>query len=148
MKTSKWADSDDEVPKAKKTKKIKRESDRDKDKDEEKKRDLNHASSNEEVLKARNTRISLYANSPSIFSCRSVDCFKKLNRIDEGTYGIVYRAEDLETGEIVALKKLKLEREREGFPITSLREIHTLTLAKHKHVVNLREIVVGSTMDR
>lgn len=92
--------------------------------------------------------ISLYANSPKIFGCRSVDSFKKLNRIDEGTYGIVYRAQDLATGEIVALKKLKLERERDGFPITSLREIHTLTLAKHKHVVNLREIVVGSTMDR
>ena len=146
MKASKWADSDNEVPKVKKPKKIKRESDR--DKEDEKERDMNHARSNEEALRARNTRISLYANSPSIFSCRSVDCFKKLNRIDEGTYGIVYRAEDLKTGEIVALKKLKLEREREGFPITSLREIHTLTLAKHKHVVNLREIVVGSTMDR
>jgi hypothetical protein len=27
------------------------------------------------------------------------------------------------TGEVVALKKLKRERETEGFPITSLREI-------------------------
>ena len=102
----------------------------------------------EQEEKEKDIEISLYANSPGIFGCRSVDSFKKLNRIDEGTYGIVYRAQDIETGEIVALKKLKLERERDGFPITSLREIHTLSLAKHKNVVNLREIVVGSTMDR
>jgi cell division cycle 2-like protein len=76
-------------------------------------------------------------------ACRSVDCYKKLNRIEEGTYGIVYRAEDRETGEIVALKKLKLEREREGFPVTSLREVNALMQARHPHIVNLREMVVG-----
>ncbi len=43
--------------------------------------------------------------------------------VNTGTYGVVYRAKDKETGEIVALKKLKMDREREGFPITSLREI-------------------------
>ncbi|KAE8687390.1 hypothetical protein F3Y22_tig00111022pilonHSYRG00655 [Hibiscus syriacus] len=38
--------------------------------------------------------------------CRSVDEFERLNKIDEGTYGVVYRARDKKTGEIVALKKL------------------------------------------
>lgn len=38
-------------------------------------------------------------------------------------YGVVYRARDKQTGEIVALKKLKAEKQSEGFPITSLREI-------------------------
>jgi cell division cycle 2-like protein len=51
-------------------------------------------------------------------------------------------------GEIVALKKLKMEREREGFPITSLREINTLLKAKHENIVHVREIVVGSNMDK
>lgn len=76
-------------------------------------------------------------------ACRSVECFRKLNKIEEGTYGIVYRAQDKETGEIVALKKLKLEKEREGFPVTSLREINALMQAKHSHIVNIREMVVG-----
>lgn len=49
-----------------------------------------------------------------------------LFRIEEGTYGVVYRAEDKRTKEIVALKRLKMEREKEGFPITSLREVSTL----------------------
>ena len=49
-----------------------------------------------------------------------------LYRIEEGTYGVVYRARDKRTEEVVALKRLKMEKEKEGFPITSLREINTL----------------------
>ena len=41
-------------------------------------------------------------------------------------------------GEIVALKKLKMEREKEGFPITSLREIDTLLNADHPNIVHVR----------
>ena len=85
---------------------------------------------------------------PSILGCRSVDEFHCLNRIEEGTYGVVYRARDKNTNEIVALKRLKMEREKEGFPITSLREINTLLISQHKNVVHVREIVVGSNMDR
>lgn len=76
--------------------------------------------------------------------CRSVDNFVKLGKIEEGTYGIVYKGQDKITNEIVALKMLKLDNELEGFPITSLREIYTLLLCKHENIVNVREIVVGS----
>ena len=74
--------------------------------------------------------------------------FQCLNRIEEGTYGVVYRARDKKTNEIIALKRLKMEREKEGFPITSLREINTLLISQHPNVVTVREIVVGSNMDR
>ena len=77
--------------------------------------------------------------------CRSVDLFEKLNRIEEGSYGIVYRARERATGEIVALKKLKLEKETNGFPVTSLREIDTLLRSRHNHIVNVREIVIGES---
>ncbi|PIK58548.1 hypothetical protein BSL78_04518 [Apostichopus japonicus] len=50
--------------------------------------------------------------------------------------------------EIVALKRLKMEKEKEGFPITSLREINTLLKAQHVNIVTVREIVVGSNMDK
>merc|ERR1719319_756211 len=85
---------------------------------------------------------------PSVHGCRSVAEFQCMNRIEEGTYGVVYRAKDKRTNEIVALKKLKMEREKEGFPITSLREINTLLIAQHVNVVTVREIVVGSNMDQ
>ncbi|KAJ2845655.1 hypothetical protein IWW36_004691 [Coemansia brasiliensis] len=87
-------------------------------------------------------------NFAHISACRSVDqCYERLNKIEEGTYGIVYRARDLATGEIVALKHLKLEQEKNGFPVTSLREIHTLMLAKHPNIINVREIVVGKPLN-
>lgn len=93
-------------------------------------------------------RDSLPIYLPSILGCRSVEEFHCLNRIEEGTYGVVYRARDKKTNEIVALKRLKMEREKEGFPITSLREINTLLISQHQNVVHVREIVVGSNMDK
>ncbi|XP_036252157.1 cyclin-dependent kinase 11B isoform X5 [Molothrus ater] len=85
---------------------------------------------------------------PALQGCRSVEEFQCLNRIEEGTYGVVYRAKDKKTDEIVALKRLKMEKEKEGFPITSLREINTILKAQHLNIVTVREIVVGSNMDK
>ncbi|CAF1065222.1 unnamed protein product, partial [Brachionus calyciflorus] len=80
--------------------------------------------------------------------CRSVEEFECLNKIEEGAYGVVYRAKDKKTNEQVALKRLKMEKEKDGFPITSLREVDTLLKCKHPNIVNVREIVVGSNMDK
>jgi serine/threonine protein kinase len=47
----------------------------------------------------------------------------------------------------VALKKLKMDQEKQGFPITSLREIRTLmACSSHENIVRVREIVVGDTL--
>ncbi|CAM0945354.1 unnamed protein product [Alopecurus aequalis] len=98
---------------------------------------------------ARRSRTPEPAGSPRrcinmLQGCRSVDEFKRLNTINEGTYGIVSRAEDMKTGETVALKKVKMENEREGFPLTSLREINILLSFHHPSIVDVKEIVVGS----
>ena len=85
---------------------------------------------------------------PSIQGCRSVEEFQILNRVEEGAYGVVYRARDKKTRETVALKRLKMEDEEEGFPINSLREINTLLVSQHPNVVKLREVVLGSSVDK
>lgn len=100
----------------------------------------------ETVVKEEEPTVPPYL--PAIQGCRSVEEFQCLNRIEEGTYGVVYRARDKRTEEIVALKRLKMEKEKEGFPITSLREINTLLKAQHPNIVTVREIVVGSNMDK
>ncbi|XP_024634107.1 cyclin-dependent kinase G-2 isoform X1 [Medicago truncatula] len=82
-----------------------------------------------------------------LHGCRSVDEFERLNKINEGTYGVVYRAKDKKTGEIVALKKVKMEKEKEGFPLTSLREINILLSFHHPFIVDVKEVVVGSSLD-
>jgi len=72
----------------------------------------------------------------------------KLAAIGEGTYGVVYKARDTRTGEIIALKQVRMERERDtGMPITALREIKLLESLNHPHVVKLKEVVVGSKWD-
>jgi len=59
----------------------------------------------------------------------------------EGTYGVVYKAKDLRTGEIVAMKKIRLETEEEGIPSTTLREISTLRALRHQNIVELRDVL-------
>lgn len=85
---------------------------------------------------------------PLLEGCRSVESFEYLNKIDEGAYGVVYRARDKNTDEIVAIKKLKLDKEKEGFPITALRELSTLISLKHDNIVNVKEVVYGSSLDK
>jgi len=94
----------------------------------------------EEVV--RPTRADLLSS-----GCRSVDRYRKVNRIDEGTYGVVYRAQDLETDEVVALKQLKLSaaKSEEGFPVPSLREVSMLMKLSHVNIIKLHEVVVGKT---
>lgn len=82
-----------------------------------------------------------------LLGCRSVDDFERLNKIDEGTYGVVFRAKDKKSGEIVALKKVKMEKEREGFPLTALREINILLSISHPSIVDVKEVVVGNSLD-
>ncbi|XP_066362470.1 cyclin-dependent kinase C-2-like [Miscanthus floridulus] len=80
--------------------------------------------------------------SPS-WGSRSIDCFEKLEQIGEGTYGQVFMAKETETKEIVALKKIRMDNEREGFPITAIREIKILKKLHHQNVINLKEIVTS-----
>ncbi|MCI4391741.1 hypothetical protein PGIGA_G00137770 [Pangasianodon gigas] len=72
---------------------------------------------------------------------RCVDKFNIIGIIGEGTYGQVYKAKDKDTGELVALKKVRLDNEKEGFPITAIREIKILRQLNHRSVVNMKEIV-------
>jgi cell division cycle 2-like len=81
-------------------------------------------------------------------SCRSVECYERLNFIDEGTYGRVFRARDIASGDVYALKQVKIAGEREGFPITALREVSLLLATRHPNIVHVREVVVGSTLDK
>ncbi|KVH57454.1 Protein kinase, catalytic domain-containing protein [Cynara cardunculus var. scolymus] len=55
----------------------------------------------------------------------------------------VYMAREIRTGEIVALKKIRMDNEREGFPITAIREIKILKKLHHENVIKLKEIVTS-----
>jgi len=61
--------------------------------------------------------------------------YEKLEKVGEGTYGVVYKCRDRITGQIVALKKIRLETEDEGVPSTAIREISLLKELEHPNVV-------------
>ncbi|ODQ58698.1 hypothetical protein WICANDRAFT_21208, partial [Wickerhamomyces anomalus NRRL Y-366-8] len=68
--------------------------------------------------------------------------YERVIQVGEGTYGKVYKAKNIITSEFVALKRLRMESEREGFPITAMREIRLLQSFDHPNIVKLLEIMV------
>ncbi|KAF7332236.1 Pkinase-domain-containing protein [Mycena kentingensis (nom. inval.)] len=64
--------------------------------------------------------------------------------VGEGTFGKVYKAENLVTGGFVALKRIRMESEKEGFPVTAMREIKLLQSLRHENVVRLFEMMVSN----
>eukprot|EP01116_Phalansterium_solitarium_P014324 TRINITY_DN31912_c0_g1_i1.p1 TRINITY_DN31912_c0_g1~~TRINITY_DN31912_c0_g1_i1.p1 ORF type:complete len:295 (+),score=43.81 TRINITY_DN31912_c0_g1_i1:95-979(+) len=67
--------------------------------------------------------------------------YSKTGKLGEGTYGIVYKAKNLENGQTVALKQIRLDSEDEGVPSTAIREISLLKELDHQNVVRLEEVV-------
>jgi cyclin-dependent kinase len=72
---------------------------------------------------------------------KKVDKYRKISKIGEGTYGVVYQAEETKTGEIFALKKIRLQAEEEGIPSTAIREISLLKELQHKNIVRLLDVI-------
>ncbi|KAE8663737.1 Cyclin-dependent kinase B1-1 [Hibiscus syriacus] len=67
-----------------------------------------------------------------------MDKYEKLEKVGEGTYGKVYKAKDKATGQLVALKKTRLEMDEEGVPPTALREVSLLQmLSQSLYIVRL-----------
>lgn len=89
-------------------------------------------------LKARPTLSDEFVASESVY-------YRKTGNesvIGSGTYGKVYKAIHVYTGRMVALKKIRMEGERDGFPVTATREIKLLQSLNHINVVPLQEVMV------
>jgi len=68
--------------------------------------------------------------------------FVKIEKIGEGTYGVVFKGKNTKTGEIVAMKKIRLESEGEGVPHTSIREISLLKELQHPNIVGIKDVLM------
>lgn len=69
------------------------------------------------------------------------DSYHKIEKIGEGTYGVVYKAQEKKSGRIIALKKIRLNDENEGVPATTIREVSILKTLKHSTIVNLETVL-------
>ncbi len=59
--------------------------------------------------------------------------------VGEGAYGIVYKAKNKETGEVVAIKKFKESEDDEIVKKTTLREVKMLRMLRQENIVTLIE---------
>ncbi|KAF4545151.1 CMGC/CDK protein kinase [Lasiodiplodia theobromae] len=77
--------------------------------------------------------------------CSSIREYEIMGKLGEGTFGEVHKARSRRTGTIFALKKILMHNEKDGFPITALREIKLLKLLCHPNVLKLEEMAVERT---
>ncbi|KAH7958156.1 hypothetical protein HPB51_027860 [Rhipicephalus microplus] len=66
-----------------------------------------------------------------------------IEKIGEGTYGVVYKAKCKGTNKIVAIKKIRVDCAEEGVPMTTIREVSLLKELKHENIVRLIEVVIS-----
>jgi len=72
--------------------------------------------------------------------------YQELQKIGEGTYGVVYMAKDKTTGSLLALKKIRLDddQDNQGVPSTAIREVSVLMELKHPNIVELVSVRSGA----
>jgi len=61
---------------------------------------------------------------------------------------LAVKARDLTNNKIYALKKVRMDVDSDGFPLTSIREIKILKNLNHPHIVKLNDVVNGLSKDR
>ncbi|KAF8357144.1 cdk-5 [Pristionchus pacificus] len=67
--------------------------------------------------------------------------YDRMEKIGEGTYGTVFKARNIESQEVVALKRVRLDDDDEGVPSSALREICILRELRHPNVVRLLDVI-------
>eukprot|EP01084_Bolivina_argentea_P129845 229284_1 len=72
-----------------------------------------------------------------VTEANGMDRYKRLEKLGEGTYGLVYKARDLVKDRFVAIKKIKLDNNEEGIPATTMREISLLSHLKHPNIIEM-----------
>jgi len=73
-----------------------------------------------------------------------MDRFELLEKLGEGTYGIVYKARDVNTEDTLALKQIRLDANDEGIPSTAIREISILKHLQHPNIVCLYDVILSN----
>ena len=80
--------------------------------------------------------------------CARLEDYEITQKLGEGTFGVVSKGRSKRTGAIVALKKILIHNEKDGFPITALREIKLLKMLSHINILHLDEMAVERNRSR
>lgn len=84
---------------------------------------------------------------PRFHGCSKIQDYEFISKLGEGTFGEVSKARSKKSSQVVALKKILMHNEKDGFPITALREIKLLKQLNHPNILKLEEMAVERTKD-
>ncbi|KAH6909472.1 kinase-like domain-containing protein [Coprinopsis sp. MPI-PUGE-AT-0042] len=80
--------------------------------------------------------------------CGSKSDYEMTTKLGEGTFGEVHKAVQKGTGRPVALKRILMHHEKEGMPVTALREIKILKALKHPCIVDILDMFVVRSSEK
>lgn len=79
---------------------------------------------------------------PRFPGCSNITEYTFVGKLGEGTFGEVYKAKSKKDNTVVALKKILMHHEKEGFPITAIREIKLMKALSHINILQLKEMAI------
>ncbi|GMH37546.1 hypothetical protein BSKO_05419 [Bryopsis sp. KO-2023] len=85
-------------------------------------------------------RTSLYSPDDLFVDDGAIPRFKTINRIGQGAFGEVFRAKDLLSGEIIALKRIFVRQPQRGVHYDTFREVEALQSIQHENIVRLIDV--------
>lgn len=113
---------------------------------------FNTSSNDSKVSKSTfiTSKLDNYRTDSKSWAANSAERYENIYQVGEGTYGKVYKAKEKNSKDhkFVALKCILMDKEKEGFPVTALREIMILKNLKHQNLINLLEIVSTKHTDK
>ncbi|KAI5327294.1 PREDICTED: cyclin-dependent kinase [Prunus dulcis] len=84
--------------------------------------------------------LSLNKERAALCSTGRMERYKLIKEVGDGTFGSVWRAINKQTGEVVAIKKMK-KRYYSWEECVSLREVKSLRRMNHLNIVKLKEVI-------
>lgn len=84
----------------------------------------------------------------SFSGCGHQDHYDVTTKLGEGTFGEVHKAIQKATKRVVALKRIMMHNEKEGMPVTALREIKILKSLKHHAIIDLVDMFIVRNKDK
>ncbi|KAF8434800.1 kinase-like domain-containing protein [Boletus edulis BED1] len=94
----------------------------------------------EPVQRSRKEEMEAYGR--TFEGCGKQSDYNVTTKVGEGTFGEVHKAVQISTGRAMALKRILMHNEKEGMPVTALREIKILKAMKHPNVVDIVDMFV------
>ncbi|TFK28536.1 Pkinase-domain-containing protein [Coprinopsis marcescibilis] len=96
----------------------------------------------------RTAKQDLEAYGRKFAGCGSQSDYEVTTKLGEGTFGEVHKARHKTTGAAVALKRILMHHEKEGMPVTALREIKILKSLKHPAIVDILDMFLVRSSEK